>query len=91
MVGVQGHLRGAIDAKCMRSDSFSVTHTSLAEAIGVVRSVVTQTMLKFRQEGWVGAERNRITIIKREKLKYPACSCHTFVSREIFLIRRQYY
>jgi DNA-binding GntR family transcriptional regulator len=84
MVGVQGHLRRAIDAKCMRSDSFSVTHASLAEAIGVARSVVTEAMLKFRQEGWAGAGRNRITIIKREKLKYTACSCHTFISRENF-------
>ena len=70
--------------KCMRSDSFQVTHASLAEAIGVARSVVTETMLKFRQEGWVGAERNRITIIKGGKLKYTACSCHTFIGRENF-------
>jgi CRP-like cAMP-binding protein len=70
--------------KCMRSDSFQMTHASLAEAIGVARSVVTETMLKFRREGWVGAERNRITIIKSGKLKYTACSCHAFVSREKF-------
>jgi CRP-like cAMP-binding protein len=70
--------------KCMRSDSFSVTHASLAEAIGVARSVVTEAMVKFRQEGCVGAERNRITIIKRGKLKYTACSCHTFNSHEKF-------
>jgi CRP-like cAMP-binding protein len=70
--------------KCMRSDSFYMTHASLAEAIGVARSVVTEAMLKFRKEGWVGAERNRITIIKRGKLKYTACSCHTFTSHEIF-------
>ncbi len=68
--------------KCMRSDSFSVTHASLAEAIGVARSVVTETMLEFRQERLVGAERNRITIIKRGKLKCTACSCHTFISHE---------
>jgi CRP-like cAMP-binding protein len=68
--------------KCMRSDSFYVTHASLAEAIGVARSVVTEAMLEFRHEGWVRAKRNRITIMKGEKLKYTACNCHTFISRE---------
>jgi CRP-like cAMP-binding protein len=70
--------------KCMRPDRCYVTHASPAEAIGVARSVVTEAMLKFRQERWGGAERNLITLIKRGKLKYTACSCHTFVSREKF-------
>jgi CRP-like cAMP-binding protein len=65
----------------LSTKSFAITHETISNAMGVSRSVVTQTIGEFQEKGFISCSRGRIAILNRGKLRFAACECHKIISR----------
>jgi CRP-like cAMP-binding protein len=65
------------------SDTFVLTHESLAQAFGVSRSGVSSAAGALQKKDLVRYARGRITIRDRKGLEDAACECYQAISREM--------
>ncbi len=63
----------------VETDSFHVTHESLADMLGVRRSAVTIAAGMLQRKGLVRYARGNITVLSREGLETAACECYAAV------------
>lgn len=65
------------------SDSFPLTHESLAMMLGVQRTGVSITANLLRQAGLIDYSRSRVTITHREGLEEAACECYRAIRADL--------
>jgi CRP-like cAMP-binding protein len=66
----------------IRRNEFSMTHESLAMALGTPRSEVSFAAEVLRHLGVIDYSRGRVVIVSREKLESTACECYGVIHRE---------
>jgi CRP-like cAMP-binding protein len=66
----------------IETDGIGVTHTRMAERLGVRRSSVTIAAGKLREAGVIAYHRGLITVLDRVGLAAQACECYETVKRE---------
>lgn len=70
---------------CLASDAVDahvlpVTHDYLSSALGLRRAGVTQTLVRFEEQGLIRKMRGVLQIDERECLEQRACSCYNLIS-----------
>ncbi|MBB4428357.1 CRP-like cAMP-binding protein [Bradyrhizobium sp. CIR48] len=70
---------------CLASDAVDanvlpVTHHYLSSALGLRRAGVTQTLVRFEEQGLIRKMRGVLQIDERKCLKQRACSCYGLIS-----------
>jgi CRP-like cAMP-binding protein len=78
--------RHAIPQRCARwllmahdrfgSDTFALTHTTLARMLDVRRAGVTVAALVLRRAGLIDYKRGQVTVLDRSGLEEAACECY---------------
>jgi CRP-like cAMP-binding protein len=58
------------------SDSFALTHTTLARMLDVRRAGVTVAALVLRRDGLIDYKRGHVTVLDRAGLERAACECY---------------
>jgi Mn-dependent DtxR family transcriptional regulator len=58
------------------TDSFQVTHESLADALGVRRVGITMAAGVLQRAGLITYHRGRVTVLDAPGLEAAACSCY---------------
>ncbi|WP_292446135.1 Crp/Fnr family transcriptional regulator [Methylibium sp.] len=59
-----------------------VTHEWIANALGVRRESVTQSLAELRETGCLETGRNRITVLDRAALEAQTCECYSAIKLE---------
>lgn len=59
-----------------QSDNVFLTHTLLADMLGVQRGAVTIAATKLQREGIIRYSRGKISILDRQRLKAASCECY---------------
>lgn len=57
-------------------DSLPVTHSLLAEMLGVQRPTITNTAEEFEHAGLIERGRRHVTILDRQALAQASCECY---------------
>lgn len=70
---------------CLASDAVDahvlpVTHDYLSSALGLRRAGVTQTLVRFEEQGMIRKMRGVLQIDERKCLEQRACSCYNLIS-----------
>ncbi|WGS03040.1 helix-turn-helix domain-containing protein (plasmid) [Bradyrhizobium sp. ISRA443] len=71
--------------RCLASDALdarvlSVTHDDLSAVLGMGRAGVTETLIRFEEQGLIRKMRGVLQIDRRESLEQKACCCYKLVS-----------
>ena len=67
----------------VQSNSFHLTHESLAQVLGTGRTGVTMAANKLQRAGLIHYYRGRITILNHAGLEATCCDCYQ-ITREVF-------
>ena len=67
---------------CLDVDDIPLTHTVLAELLGVRRASVTECLERFENQGLIQTKRGRITICKSDDLADVSCDCFRMIGGE---------
>ncbi|MFB9265094.1 Crp/Fnr family transcriptional regulator [Bradyrhizobium erythrophlei] len=70
---------------CLASDAFDgavlpVTHDYLSAVLGLRRAGVTETLIRFEEQGLIRKKRGVLQIDERKRLQQRACSCYSIIS-----------
>lgn len=60
----------------VRSDTFMLTHESIAQMLGTPRTGVTMIARELQKEGLISYSRGRIIILDPKRLEEVACECY---------------
>lgn len=67
---------------CLDANDIPLTHTVLAELLGVRRASVTECLERFESKGLVQTKRGQITICKSDDLADVSCDCFRMIGLE---------
>lgn len=59
--------------------TIEVTHAELSEVLGFSREIITLTLGKLAQKGWISLSRGAIQVLKPAELERQACECYWLV------------
>lgn len=70
---------------CLASDALDanvlpITHDYLSSVLGLRRAGVTETLIRFEEQGLIRKMRGVLQIDERKRLQQKACSCYRFIS-----------
>ncbi|MHB0816559.1 Crp/Fnr family transcriptional regulator [Bradyrhizobium sp. 1.29L] len=57
-----------------------VTHDYLSAVLGLRRAGVTETLIRFEEQGLIQKMRGVLQIHERQRLKHKACSCYGIIA-----------
>lgn len=67
---------------CLGSDDIPLTHTVLAQLLGVRRASITQFLEHFESQGLIDTNRGRITVRQPDDLGKVCCGCFRLIQRQ---------
>lgn len=67
---------------CLNADQIPLTHTVLAQLLGVRRASVTECLERFETQGLIETKRGHITICRPDDLAGVACECFRMIGGE---------
>jgi CRP-like cAMP-binding protein len=67
---------------CLDNDDIPLTHSVLAQLLGVRRASVTECLEQFENMGLVNTRRGKITVCRLDDLKKTSCDCFHMIDRE---------
>lgn len=67
-------------ADALDADVLPVTHDYLSSVLGLRRAGVTETLIRFEEQGWIRKARGVLQIEGRSYLERQACSCYKLIS-----------
>lgn len=67
----------------VQSQSFHLTHESLSQVLGTVRTGVTMAASKLQKAGLIEYHRGQITILDRARMEASSCNCFQ-LTKEVF-------
>jgi len=62
------------------ADALPVTHDYLSSVMGLRRAGVTETLIRFEQQGLIQKMRGMLHIEERQRLEQKACNCYKLIS-----------
>ncbi|MCK1609174.1 MULTISPECIES: Crp/Fnr family transcriptional regulator [unclassified Bradyrhizobium] len=66
------------------SDVLPITHDYLSSMLGLRRPGVTETLIRFEQQGFIRKTRGVLQILDRRCLEQKACSCYKLIAGAYF-------